>query len=87
MPAETLRAWIRGLLWAFFIPSLNQNFHFRYPSVTTGWFVAHFPICEPGTIPGYRIFSVFLNLGPILPLIRFVSGRGECTLRWAIPCT
>ncbi|KAI0276338.1 hypothetical protein BGY98DRAFT_986448 [Russula aff. rugulosa BPL654] len=73
MPAETMCAWICGLLWAFFIPGLNQNFHFRYPSVTTGSLVAQllsFPLgCAwVRTIPGYRIFSVFLNLGPILPL-------------------
>ncbi|KAI0273190.1 hypothetical protein BGY98DRAFT_998943 [Russula aff. rugulosa BPL654] len=67
MPAETLRAWIHGLLWAFFIPGLNQNFTFDTPLVAQ---LLSFPLgCAwVHTIPGYRIFSVFLNLGPILPL-------------------
>ncbi|KAI0286616.1 OPT oligopeptide transporter protein-domain-containing protein [Russula aff. rugulosa BPL654] len=69
MPAETLRAWILGLLWAFFIPGLNQFFHFRYPSVTIGSLVAQllsFPLgCAwARTVPGYRIFGVSLNPGP-----------------------
>ena len=43
MPADTLRAWMIGLFWAFFIPGLNQFFHFRYPSVTIGSVRRPFP--------------------------------------------
>jgi len=69
MPVETFRAWTIGLLWAIFIPGLNQFLHFRYPSITIGSLVAQllsFPLgcLWARTVPGVRIFGVSLNPGP-----------------------
>jgi len=33
MPSSTFRAWVVGLIWAIFIPGVNQFFFFRYPSI------------------------------------------------------
>jgi hypothetical protein len=33
LPVSTIRAWTLGILWAVFLPGVNQFFHFRYPSL------------------------------------------------------
>ncbi|TFY70179.1 hypothetical protein EVG20_g2824 [Dentipellis fragilis] len=69
MPADTLRAWTIGLLWAILIPGLNQFLNFRYPAITIGSLVAQllsYPIgCAWARfMPIVTIAGVQLNPGP-----------------------
>ncbi|KIY53558.1 small oligopeptide transporter [Fistulina hepatica ATCC 64428] len=69
MPVSTLRSWVIGILWAIFIPGVNQFFFFRYPSVTVSGIVAQllaFPIGRAWAryVPNATIFGVHLNPGP-----------------------
>lgn len=36
MPANTIRAWVIGIIFAIVISGLNQFFFFRFPSVGVG---------------------------------------------------
>ncbi|KAN0135066.1 oligopeptide transporter [Lactarius tabidus] len=69
MPASTLRAWFLGLIWAVVIPSINQLFFFRYPSVSLTAFLpllVSFPIGKLWAlyVPNVTLLGVELNPGP-----------------------
>ncbi|KAF9071482.1 OPT oligopeptide transporter protein-domain-containing protein, partial [Rhodocollybia butyracea] len=69
MPASTLRAWVLGILWALIVPSINQFFFFRFPSVDVTGIVAQlvtYPIGRAAAayLPRWRIFGHELNPGP-----------------------
>lgn len=69
MPANTLRAWVIGIIWAIVVPGLNQFFFFRYPSVYISGLVAQllsFPMGRAWAawMPRVKIFGTELNPGP-----------------------
>ncbi|KAA1468333.1 OPT oligopeptide transporter [Dentipellis sp. KUC8613] len=69
MPADTLRAWTIGLLWAIVIPGLNQFLNFRYPAITIGSLVAQLLSYPLGCawarfVPIVSIAGMQLNPGP-----------------------
>ncbi|KIJ40174.1 hypothetical protein M422DRAFT_107595, partial [Sphaerobolus stellatus SS14] len=68
MPASTLRAWLIGVVFAVFIPGLNQFFYFRYPSVTISSIAAQLMIFPIGRLwgaimPDKKIFGLSINPG------------------------
>ena len=65
----TIRTWVMGLIWAVFIPGLNQFFSFRYPSVAIKSIVPlllTFPLGNlwAAYVPRKRVLGVSLNPGP-----------------------
>ncbi|KAI0245630.1 small oligopeptide transporter [Lactifluus subvellereus] len=71
MPSSTLRAWVVGIILAVLIPSVNQFFFFRYPTIQLSWARLHwplklYPICKAWAryLPGVSLFGMSLNPGP-----------------------
>ncbi|KAI1798482.1 OPT oligopeptide transporter [Ganoderma leucocontextum] len=68
MPVNTLRAWLLGILWAIVLPSINEFYYFRYPSLMVTSIVAQlitFPLGRAWArwLPHCKIFGVSLNPG------------------------
>lgn len=69
MPASTVRAWILGMIWSIILPSINQFFFFRFPSVEVTGIVAQlitYPIGRAAAayLPRWNVFGLELNPGP-----------------------
>ncbi|KAF8518157.1 OPT oligopeptide transporter [Hysterangium stoloniferum] len=85
MPADTIRAWVLGFIWAIIVPGLNQFFYLRFPSVTIGNLVAQLLSYPMGRawamiVPDWKIFGISLNPGPFSVkehvLITIMAGVG-----------
>ncbi|VDB96230.1 unnamed protein product [Peniophora sp. CBMAI 1063] len=68
MPSSTIRAWVLGLLWALVLPSVNQFFLLRYPTIYVNQLVAQlisFPMGRlwARAMPQVKLFGVPLNPG------------------------
>jgi hypothetical protein len=69
MPANTLRSWVIGIMFAILVPGLNQFFFFRYPSVTISTIAAQLMAFPVGRLwsyamPNKKIFGFSINPGP-----------------------
>ncbi|KAF8510486.1 OPT oligopeptide transporter [Gautieria morchelliformis] len=68
MPANTLRAWVIGIMFAILVPGLNQFFFFRFPSITIQTIAAQLMIFPVGRLwshlmPNRKLFGLSINPG------------------------
>ncbi|KAI5122711.1 hypothetical protein M0805_009764 [Coniferiporia weirii] len=69
IPVNTFRAWVLGVIWAIFLPGINQFFFFRFPAVTVSSLVAQllsYPLGRAWAafVPRRTVFGIEINPGP-----------------------